>query len=201
MARASILNVISPKPTNVTVTCEIIINQWGDALLILINNAGIGGPFHRTDEVSEEEWDSVFNTNVKAAFLFCKALLPIMKKQQFGRVINISSVYGKTGGALSSAYAASKHALVGYTKSLAVEWGKYNITCNLVSPGYANTSMGADNDEYHADIIAGIPAQRLAAPEEIAKLVAFLVQPGSSYINGADIVIDGGFLAGRYIHK
>ncbi len=169
--------------------------------LILINNAGYGGPFHRTDEIPEEEWDLIFDTNVKAAFLFCKHLLPLMKENNRGRVINIASVYGQIGGALSSAYAASKHALVGYTKSIAAEWGEYNITCNLISPGFTDTNMGASsNESVYKNIIDQIPAKRQGTPEEVARLVLFLTGTSSGYINGADIVIDGGLLAGRSFH-
>ena len=172
--------------------------QLKSSKLIVVNNAGYGGPFHRTDEIREEEWDVIFNTNVKAAFLFCKQLLPLMRENNWGRIINIASIYGQVGGALSSAYAASKHALVGYTKSLAAEWGAYNITCNIISPGFINTNMGAaSNETNYATIINQIPLKRQGTPEEIAKLVLFLCSEESSYINGADIVIDGGFLAGR----
>ncbi len=168
---------------------------------ILINNAGYGGPFHRTDEVSEEEWDLIFATNVKAAFLFAQKLLPHMKENQFGRIINIASVYGVTGGARSSTYAASKHALVGYTRSLAVEWGAWGITCNLISPGYVETGMGAAANEAHYDgILQRIPAKRQGSPGEIAQTVLFLIQPGSGYINGANIVVDGGLTAGFYFN-
>ena len=121
-----------------------------------------------------------------------------MRENNWGRIINIASVYGQVGGALSSAYAASKHALVGYTKSIAAEWAEYNITCNLISPGFINTNMGAaSNENTYADIIRQIPSQRQGTPEEIAKLVLFLASKESSYINGADIVIDGGLLAAR----
>ena len=169
-----------------------------DSKLILINNAGYGGPFQRTDEIKEEEWDAIFNTNSKAAFLFCKNLLPLMKENNWGRIINIASVYGQVGGALSSAYAASKHALVGYTKSIAAEWGGYQITCNVISPGFINTNMGAaSNEKEYAGIINQIPLHRQGNPDEIAKLVLFLCSDESGYINGADIVIDGGLLAGR----
>ncbi len=164
---------------------------------ILINNAGLGGPFHHTDEVTPEEWDLIFATNVKAPFLFCKKFLPAMKQQQFGRIINISSIYGIVGGARSSTYAASKHALAGYTKSLAVEWGKYNITCNIISPGYINTSSNnSAGTSYLSNVLAHIPGNKQGVPADIAKLVYFLTQPASNYINGADIVVDGGMLAG-----
>ncbi len=166
--------------------------------LILVNNAGYGGPFQRTDEITEAEWDAVFNTNSKAAFRFCKRLLPLMKENNWGRVINIASVYGSMGGALSSAYVASKHALIGYTKSLASEWGEYGITCNIISPGFTDTAMGASANEkaYHY-IVQQIPAKRQGTPEEVAKLVLFLCSENSGYINGADIIIDGGLTAGK----
>ncbi len=172
--------------------------QTSNAKLILINNAGYGGPFERTDELDEEEWDAIFNTNTKAPFLFCKHLLPLMKHTGWGRIINIASVYGSVGGALSAAYAASKHALVGYTRSIAAEWGEWNITCNTISPGFTNTKMGADaNANSYQNIIQQIPLKRQGTPEEIAQLVLFLCNNNSSYINGADIVIDGGLLASK----
>ena len=163
---------------------------------ILINNAGFGGPFHTTDELGETEWDQVFNTNIKAPFLFCKRLLPAMKANNFGRIINISSIYGTVGGSHSSAYAASKHALVGYTKSLAIEWGAYNITSNIISPGFVDTAMGAVDEAYQKSAMQHIPLQRQATPGEIARLALFLIQKESGYINGANLVVDGGLSAG-----
>ncbi len=172
-------------------------NELGKLPAILVNNAGYGGPFHRTDEVTEAEWDLVFDTNVKAAFLFSKILLPAMKQQGWGRIINIASVYGSGGGALSSAYAASKHALIGYSKSLALEWGDHNITVNCISPGYIETKMGASAREGAPEkITSQIPAGRQGTPAEIARLVYFLSRPENGYINGADIIVDGGLSAG-----
>ena len=186
------------KHSDIERALQAIQPQITNSKLILINNAGYGGPFERTDELAEEEWDAIFNTNIKAPFLFCKYLLPLMKQRGWGRVINIASVYGSIGGALSAAYAASKHALVGYTKSIAAEWGEWNITCNTISPGFTNTKMGADaNAASYQNIIQQIPLKRQAMPEEIAQLVLFLCNDNSSYINGADIVIDGGLLASK----
>ncbi len=186
------------KRSDIERVLQAIQPQIINSKLILINNAGYGGAFQKTNEVSEEEWDAIFNTNIKAPFLFCKYLLPLMKKNGWGRVINIASVYGSVGGALSSAYAASKHALVGYTKSIAAEWGEYNITCNTISPGFTNTQMGADaNAASYQNIIQQIPLKRQAMPEEIAQLVLFLCNENSSYINGSDILIDGGLLAAK----
>lgn len=184
--------------SDIEMALQIIQPQISSNKIILINNAGYGGPFERTDELTEEEWDLIFNTNTKAPFLFCKHLLPLMKQNGWGRVINIASVYGSVGGALSAAYSASKHALVGYTKSIAAEWGEWNITCNTISPGFVNTKMGADaSANSYQNIIKQIPLKRQGTPQEIAQLVLFLCSDNSSYINGADIIIDGGLLSSK----
>jgi 3-oxoacyl-[acyl-carrier protein] reductase len=163
---------------------------------VLVNNAGYGGPFHRADEVSEEEWDSIFATNVKGAFLFSRALLPGMKARGFGRIVNVASIQGLAGAARSSTYVASKHALIGYTRAIAAEWGEHGITCNAVCPGYIDTKMGAGGDgSYLARVLERSPVKRQGTPGEIAALVAHLVGPHGGYINGATLVADGGILA------
>jgi len=167
--------------------------------LNIVNNAGWGGPFHKANEVSEEEWDKVFDTNVKSCFLFCRKLLPYMKMQGFGRIINISSVYGYLGGVGSSTYAASKHALIGYTKSIAVEWGGFGITANCISPGYIQTEMNQVNEynrSYYEAVFKHIPSGKMGNPSDIADLVTFLAKPSTLYLNGENIVIDGGLTAG-----
>jgi 3-oxoacyl-[acyl-carrier protein] reductase len=167
------------------------------APLLLINNAGYGGPFHTTDQVSLEEWEQIFATNVRSAFLFCRRLLPHMRDAGFGRVVNIASILGLSGAARSSTYAAAKHALVGYTKSIAQEWGQYGITCNALCPGYVTTAMrGKDGETPESSLISRIPAGRLATPQEIAFAVDHLCRLESSYTNGACQVVDGGLLAG-----
>ena len=178
-------------------TLDTILVDFENRIEVIVNNAGIGGPFHTTDLVSQSEWDSVFDTNVKSAFLFCKRLLPIMKANGGGRVVNISSILGILGGTQSSTYAASKHALVGYTKSIAQEWATFNITCNVISPGFIQTKMGAEKQsEFRTKIIESIPNKRQGTTSEIAHLVSFLCQAESAYINGADLIIDGGFTSG-----
>jgi len=163
---------------------------------ILVNNAGFGGPFHRVDEVSDEEWETVFATNVRAPFWFCRALLPKMKEQGFGRVINIGSIQSLRGAALSSTYVATKHALVGYTKALACEWARWGITCNVICPGYVKTEMLPADFEDTSGLRPRIPAGRFAEPREIADAVSFLAREGSAYFNGAVLTIDGGLIAG-----
>ena len=165
---------------------------------ILVNNAGLGGPFHRVDEVDDDEWLRVVHTNTRSVFLTCRELLPGMRERGYGRVVNIASVQGLLGAALSSTYAASKHAVVGYTRSLAAEWGGHGITVNAVCPGYVDTAMGVQEDARPgamAAILPWIPAGRIARPEEIAAAVSFLVRPESGYVNGACLVVDGGLTA------
>ncbi len=184
---------------SVEATLEKIEQEQGNLPLVIVNNAGWGGPFHKADEVSEEEWDKVFDTNVKSTFLFCRKLLPEMKKQGFGRIINISSILGEFGALGSSTYAATKHALIGYTKSLAVEWGNFGITANSISPGYIATEMTEINEynkAYFEAVLKQIPSGKMGKPEHIADLVAFLANPATTYINGENVVIDGGMTAG-----
>jgi 3-oxoacyl-[acyl-carrier protein] reductase len=121
-----------------------------------------------------------------------------MADSGFGRIVNICSIQGLMGASLSSTYSASKHALVGYTKSVAIEWGSSGVTCNALCPGYIGTPMtgsGIAHPEEAIDVHR-IPARRLGSTIEIAELVAFLIGRDASYINGSTFVIDGGILAG-----
>ncbi|MDR3501280.1 MAG: SDR family NAD(P)-dependent oxidoreductase [Legionella sp.] len=162
---------------------------------ILINNAGFGGPFHPLNEVTDAEWDKVMNTNLKSIFYFARALLPKMKKQAYGRIVNIASIQGLFGAALSSTYVASKHGVIGYTKAIAAEWGEYGINCNAICPGYVNTRMGVQDEEikdHMQKVINLTPAKRIAEPLEIAALVKYLISDEAAFINGASFTIDGG---------
>lgn len=162
---------------------------------VIINNAGIGGPFHRIDEVSDDEWFKIINTNLKGVFNLSRYLLPFMKQKNYGRIVNISSVQGYLGASLSSTYVASKHGVIGYTRAIAAEWGEYGITCNAVCPGYVDTAIGVQDDgikDHHKNIIVKTPAGRIAKPNEIANIVAHLVKDESSFINGSILTIDGG---------
>lgn len=170
------------------------IQKKGQSLNILINNAGFGGPFHTIDEVSDAEWDKVMNTNLKSVFYFARALLPEMKKQAYGKIVNIASIQGLFGAALSSTYAASKHGVIGYTKAIAAEWGEYGINCNAICPGYVNTRMGVQDAEvmnHMQKVINLTPARRIAEPLEIAALVEYLISDEAAFINGASFTIDG----------
>jgi 3-oxoacyl-[acyl-carrier protein] reductase len=160
---------------------------------ILVNNAGFGGPFQLLSDSSDTDYDQVFHTNVRAAFWFCRALLPGMRAAGFGRVVNIASIEALSGATESAHYIASKHALIGYTKAIAAEWGRFGITSNAICPGFVATEMAGGFDP--AKITPRIPAGRFADPTEIARIVAFLAAEESSYLNGSVITADGGLLA------
>ena len=160
---------------------------------VIVNNSGIGGPFHRVDEVSREEWDALFAVNVDGVRHFCRWALPRMKAGGYGRIVNIASIQALFGGARSSTYSATKHAVIGFSRTIAAEWGAYGITCNAVCPGYIDTEMLANADSAaRTELLRRIPAGRLGTPEEVARLVAFIVGPHGGYLNGSALVMDGG---------
>ena len=166
---------------------------------VLVNNAGIGGPLHRIDETDDAEWSRIFDSNVRSLFWLCREYLPKMKEQGFGRIVNLSSVLGVVGAARSSTYVATKHAMVGYTKALACEWGAFGITCNAICPGYIDTRMHGASQQARISVpLHNVPAGRLGRPEEIAALVDFLCSPDAAYINGATILADGGLTSGAW---
>lgn len=182
---------------NVDSAIHRIETAYGD-IGTVINNAGVGGPFHRVDEVEDDEWDCVVRTNQKSVFMFSRNLLPKMKAAGFGRIVNVASIQGYLGSPCSSTYVATKHAVIGYTRTIAAEWGQYGITCNAVCPGFVTTAMGARDDEmddYTRKVMAKSPVKILARPEDIANLIFYLTGEHSRYINGSIISIDGGITA------
>ncbi len=163
-----------------------------------VHCAGYGGPYHKITQVSLEEWDRIFSINIRSSFQIAKFLLPIFKNLQLGRLVFIASSLSLIGSANSVAYSSSKHALIGFVKSLADEWGPFGITANAVSPGYMETSMGIQEDQvsdHRQKIITMTPSGKIAHPCEIARVVAFMLNENSSYINGANWVVDGGITA------
>ena len=143
--------------------------------------------------MSVAEWDQLFGVNVEGVRNLCQWALPRMKAQGHGRIVNIASIMGLFGGAQSSTYAATKHALVGYSKAIAAEWGAYGITCNALCPGYIETEMLAKAPAAARQrLLERIPGKRFGTPEEVAGLVSFLVGPLGGYVNGSALVMDGG---------
>lgn len=159
---------------------------------ILVNNAGITND-KLILRMKEEDWDIVINTNLKSAFNFCKAVSPILLKQEGGRILNISSISGVVGMAGQSNYSASKAGMIGLTKALAKELGSRNVTVNALAPGIIETDMTAVLDEgYKKQLLEQIPLKRFGTVEELAKVAAFLVSDAAGYITGQVIQIDGG---------
>lgn len=162
------------------------------AIHILVNNAGITRD-NLLMLMKEEDFDAVVETNLKGAFLCMKAVARTMMKQRYGRIVNLSSVVGLRGNAGQVNYAASKAGVVGMTKSLAKELATRGVTVNAVAPGFIDTDMTAALPEAaRAALLPTIPMQRLGAPEDVAKAVAFLASDGAGYITGQVIAVDGG---------
>ncbi|MGQ9759448.1 MAG: SDR family NAD(P)-dependent oxidoreductase [Candidatus Methanomethylicaceae archaeon] len=161
---------------------------------ILVNNAGIY-PFKSFDEMDESDWDRVINTNLKGVFNCTKAVIPYMKRQRYGKIVNISSVAGTVVGFPGlSHYSASKAGIVGFTRSLALEVAKDGICVNAVAPGPIETegTRSIERETYEG-LRRMIPMGRFGKPEEITSLVVFLASETSSFITGQVIVADGGY--------
>ena len=161
---------------------------------ILVNNAGVtrDGLVMR---LSDADWDTVLNTNLKGAFLFTKAFSRAFAKQRSGRIINISSVIGLIGNPGQSNYAASKAGLIGFTQSVAREFASRSITVNAIAPGFIETDMTSElNVELKAAILKQIPMGKFGAAEDIANASLFLASPSASYVTGQVLTVDGGMV-------
>lgn len=174
-------------------TVEAVFSKFGRAD-ILVNNAGIY-PFKPFLDMTERDWDRVMDVNVKSIFNFTKAVLPKMIEREYGRIISLSSVAGEELGYANLVhYSASKSAIFGFTRSLALEVAKHGITVNSICPGAIETpgAAGEISKEAYEQIKSGIPLGRWGRPEDIANAVLFLVSDYGSYITGQCLVIDGG---------
>jgi 3-oxoacyl-[acyl-carrier protein] reductase len=161
---------------------------------ILVNNAGVtrDGLLMR---MSEEDWDFVLNTNLKGAFSFTKAFTRTLLKQRSGRIINVASVIGLIGNAGQANYAASKAALIGFTKSVARELGSRGITANALAPGFIETDMTAAlGEDMRKQLLEKIPLACLGQAEDIANAALFLAASSGRYITGQVLVVDGGMV-------
>ena len=161
---------------------------------ILVNNAGITRD-NLLMRMSEEEWDTVLNTNLKGAFNFTKAFTRTFMKQRSGRIINIASVIGLIGNAGQSNYAASKAALIGFTKSVAKELAPRGVTANAIAPGFIETDMTSVLDEkVRGAIINRVPMARFGSPEDVANAAIFLAMESTNYMTGQILTVDGGMV-------
>jgi acetoacetyl-CoA reductase/3-oxoacyl-[acyl-carrier protein] reductase len=159
---------------------------------ILVNNAGITRD-RSMRKMTDDDWVAVINTNLNGTFYCTSAAVPAMVNQRFGRIINISSVVGQMGAFGQANYSASKGGIIAFTKTLALEMAKFNITANAIAPGFTSTEMvDAIPEEIAAQIKAKIPLGRFATVEEIAKAAAFLAADGD-YITGQELNVNGGY--------
>jgi 3-oxoacyl-[acyl-carrier protein] reductase len=162
------------------------------SISILVNNAGIARD-NLAMLMSEADWDSVIDTNLRSVFRLCKAVLRGMLKARSGRIINITSVVGSSGNAGQVNYSAAKAGVAGMTRSLAREIGSRSITVNCVAPGFIDTDMTRALAEAHRKtLLEQIPLGRLGTPEDVAAAVAFLASPQAAYITGATLHVNGG---------
>ncbi|WP_144096245.1 SDR family NAD(P)-dependent oxidoreductase [Croceicoccus sediminis] len=164
----------------------------------LVNNAGIA-VLRFMQDLDEASWDKQIDVNLKSVYLGCRAVLPAMKEQESGAIVNLSSVAGLVGIAGTAAYAASKGGVRLMSKSIAMEVADKGIRVNTVHPGVIWTDMQkvaiADNPDGYDAINASIPMKRMGEPDDIAHTIAFLISDGAKYITGAEFVVDGGLTA------
>jgi 3-oxoacyl-[acyl-carrier protein] reductase len=172
-----------------------VLAQFGK-IDILINNAGITRD-QLVMRMKRADWDAVLNTNLTSAYLCIQQVIGSMLKQRWGRIVNITSVFGQIGQAGQANYAASKAGLIGLTMAMAREVASRNITCNAVAPGFIETSMTAAlSEEFKQSAVKNIPLGRVGSPEEVASAVRFLASDEASYITGHVLNVNGGLLMG-----
>jgi len=177
----------------VSAAAEKILTEAGK-VDILVNNAGVtrDGLVMR---MSDADWDTVLDTNLKGAFLFTKAFSRAFAKQRSGRIINISSVIGLIGNAGQCNYAASKAGLIGFTQSVAREFASRGITVNAIAPGFIETDMTAElNEALRAEILKKIPLGCLGQSDDIAAGALYLASPAARYVTGQVLTVDGGMV-------
>jgi len=193
--RAAFFQVDVTKEESIDTAVRMVLEEFNQ-IDILINNAGI---MFRTRilDISLEEWKNTLLVNLTGPFLLCKTVIPLMKKNNYGRIVNISSSAGRSVSTLGGAhYTASKAGLLGFTRAVAKEVSSFGITVNAVCPGLIDTQMARDTttQEELEKFIDSFPIKRLGLPEEIGDLVVFLCSEKASYITGASVDINGGDL-------
>jgi 3-oxoacyl-[acyl-carrier protein] reductase len=175
--------------------CKAIIGQFGK-IDILVNNAGITRD-QLVMRMKRADWDAVLNTNLTSAYICIQQVIGSMLKQRWGRIVNITSIFGQIGQAGQANYAASKAGLIGLTMAIAREVASRNITCNAVAPGFIETAMTSGfSEEFKETALKMIPLGRIGTPEDVAGAVEFLSSEAASYISGHVLNVNGGMLMG-----
>lgn len=174
-------------------------SEYG-GLDVAFNNAGIGGTFDATDEISEDDWQAIIDVNLSGVWRSMRTEIPVMLEDGGGAIVNTASVLGKAGEAKTPAYTAAKHGVVGLTKVAALERATDDIRVNAVCPGYIETQMldeaGVTTDEeMRAETVALHPMERLGTAEEIADAVLWLASDEASFATGETLAVDGGYLS------
>ena len=163
---------------------------------ILVNNAGITRD-QLVMRMKRADWDAVLHTNLTAAYLCVQQVIGSMLKQRWGRIINMTSVFGQMGQAGQANYASSKAGLIGLTMAIAREVGSRNITCNAVAPGFIETAMTSGfSEDFKQNALKNIPLGRIGTPQDVASAVAFLASDDASYVTGHVLNVNGGMLMG-----
>lgn len=182
-------------PASITQMAETVMQRFGRCD-ILVNNAAISAAPVALENLPIDLWEKMFHVNLRGAFLCAQALVPMMLEQKSGSIINIASIAAQVATRVGS-YGPAKAGMQGLTNQMAVEWGPHGIRTNSVSPGMIRTPLSEQHYQNSENLIARtskIPARRIGIPSDIANIVCFLASDASSYINGQDIVVDGGFL-------
>jgi 2-dehydro-3-deoxy-L-rhamnonate dehydrogenase (NAD+) len=183
-------------PAEVEATFAAVVEDLG-GLHVLVNNAGLALPMTAVADLDDAGWRQVMSVNLDGVFYCLRAALRVMRRAGAGSVVNMSSVLGAVGRQHSAAYVATKHAVVGLTRGAAIDHGVDGIRVNAVGPGFVRTPLleSRHTDEGLAALAAGWPLRRVGSPEEVAEVVAWLAGDAASYVTGAYIPVDGGYLA------
>ncbi|MBJ7600607.1 MAG: SDR family oxidoreductase [Candidatus Dormibacteraeota bacterium] len=190
------LELDASDPESSLVCVESVVKRLG-RLDILVNNAGVAVRKPAL-ELTPHDWDHVFSVNLRGAFFLAQAAGRVMVSQKSGRVVNVASIFGVVGAGDRAAYASSKAGLVNLTRCLAIEWAPFNVQVNAVAPNFASTPL---TEQLLADahtrewIIGRTPAGRLARPDEVSRMIAFLAGTAPDFLTGVTVPVDGGWLA------
>ncbi|MEU2871595.1 SDR family NAD(P)-dependent oxidoreductase [Streptomyces olivoreticuli] len=194
-ARARALTVDVTEPEQMERAVDAVREAFG-ALHLAVNSAGIAGPTALTGDLAPQDWQRVIDTNLTGVFNSLRYEIPALLAAGGGAVVNMASVLGTKGFLGSPAYVAAKHAVVGLTKTAAIEYAARGVRINAVAPGFIDTPIIAGADAGVRDLLVSLhPAGRLGTPEEVAELTAFLLSDRASFLHGGHYLVDGGYAA------